>query len=184
MSREDYRRVMTRAAETIRQHNPKRPIIIDGLGVGNDVVTEMIPTKVAQSVHAYWPAQISHFRASWVDSKSDFPEPAWPMLNPDGSIKSGRPQMERRYAPWGALARGGVGVHCGECGCFNRTPYPIFTAWMTDVMEVLKSHQIGYALWNFRGSFGILDSGRRDIEYADWFGHKLDKQLLTLLQKF
>jgi len=184
MTREDYRRVMTRAAVAIRKHNPDRIIIIDGLSVGNDVVTEMVPTKVAQSVHAYWPAQISHFRASWVDRNSSFPEPTWPIKNADGSIRMGRPQLEKRYAPWGELARSGIGVHCGEAGCFNRTPYAIFTAWITDVMEILKSHQIGWALWNFRGSFGILDSGRRDIEYADWQGHKLDKKLLELLQRF
>jgi hypothetical protein len=49
-------------------------------------------------------------------------------------------------------------------------------------MEILKGHGIGYALWNFRGSFGILDSGRTDIEYEDWHGHKLDRRLLTMLQ--
>ena len=41
----------------------------------------------------------------------------------------------------------------------------------------------GWALWNFRGSFGILDSGREDIRYEDWHGHKLDRQLLELLRK-
>jgi hypothetical protein len=40
---------------------------------------------------------------------------------------------------------------------------------------------IGYALWNFRGDFGILDSGRKDIQYEDWYGHKLDRKMLKLL---
>ena len=31
-------------------------------------------------------------------------------------------------------------------------------AWLRDVLEILKSHNIGWALWNFRGPFGILDS--------------------------
>ena len=184
MTREDYRRVMTRATEAIRRHAPDHVIIIDGLSVGNEVVKEMIPTKVAQSVHAYWPGEISHFRASWVDKNSSFPEPTWPTLNPDGTVKRGRPQLEKRFAPWGELARQGIGVHCGECGAFNRTPYAVFTAWITDVMEVLKAQNIGYALWNFRGTFGILDSGRKDLQYEDWQGHKLDRPLLALLQKF
>jgi hypothetical protein len=29
-----------------------------------------------------------------------------------------------------------------------------------------------------------MDSGRTDIEYADWYGHKLDKKLLELLKKY
>lgn len=56
--------------------------------------------------------------------------------------------------------------------------------WFRDVLEVLKSHSIGYALWNFRGSFGILDSGRPDAAYQDWHGHKLDSKLLALLREF
>jgi hypothetical protein len=51
-------------------------------------------------------------------------------------------------------------------------------------MEILRGHNIGYALWNFRGSFGILDSGRKDVEYEDSHGHKLDRKLLALIQEF
>jgi len=184
MSREDYRRVMTRGTETIRRTSPDRLVIVDGLSVGNEVVEEMIPTRVAQSVHAYRPAEISHFRASWVDRKSTFPEPTWPLKNKDGSIRLDRAGLERMYAPWAELARKGIGVHCGEGGAYSRTPYKVFMAWMEDVLDILKGHGIGYALWNFRGPFGILDSGRRDIEYEDWQGHKLDRGLLKLLQKY
>lgn len=184
MSREDYRRVMTRATEKIRQFNQNRLVMIDGLSVGKEVVREMIPTGVAQSVHAYWPAQISHYRASWVDRRSSFPKPTWPIRNKDGTVRIGRTDLEALYAPWAELARKGIGVHCGECGCYNKTPYPVFQAWFTDVMEILKGHGIGYALWNFRGSFGILDSGRTDIEYQPWHGHQLDGKLLRMLQKY
>jgi len=183
MSAEDYRRVMTRATEAIRKHTPDRIIIIDGLSVGNKVVENMIPTGVAQSVHAYTPAGISHYHASWVDKNLSFPTPTWPLLNKDGSVKYDRAKLEAHYAPWAELARKGIGVHCGEAGCYNKTPYDVFYAWYADVMDILKSHGIGYALWNFRGSFGILDSGRTDIKLEDWYGHKLDRRLLTLLQK-
>lgn len=183
MSAEDYRRVMTRATEVIRKVTPDRTIIIDGLSVGNKVVENMIPTGVAQSVHAYTPAGISHYRASWVDRNGTFPTPTWPLLNKDGSVKYDRARLEAHYAPWGELARKGIGVHCGEAGCYNKTPYDVFYAWYSDVMDILKGHGIGYALWNFRGTFGILDSGRTDIELEDWHGHTLDRRLLTLLQK-
>lgn len=184
MSRADYARVMTRATEAIRRHRPDRLVIIDGLSVGGEVVTEMIPARVAQSVHAYWPGGISHYRASWVDKQGTFPMPTWPLKNRDGSIQADRQKLEARYAPWAELARQGIGVHCGECGCYSKTPYAVFRAWFEDVLQILKRHGIGYALWNFRGSFGILDSGRSDIAYEDWHGRKLDRRLLTLLQKY
>jgi aryl-phospho-beta-D-glucosidase BglC (GH1 family) len=183
MTRADYARVMNRATETIRRHSPDRIVIVDGLSVGNDVVTELIPAGVAQSVHAYWPAGISHYRAGWVDRNQNFPMPTWPLRNADGSVQADRRKLEERFAPWGELVRQGIGVHCGECGCYNKTPYDVFIGWFRDVMEILKAHRIGYALWNFRGSFGVLDSGRADISYEDWQGHKLDRRLLELLQE-
>jgi len=36
----------------------------------------------------------------------------------------------------------------------------------------------------FQGDFGILDSGRTDIDTKDWYGHKLDSKLLELLKKY
>jgi hypothetical protein len=56
--------------------------------------------------------------------------------------------------------------------------------WLRDVLGILTGHGIGLALWNFRGSFGILDSGRTDVAYEDFHGHRLDGKLLALLQEF
>jgi hypothetical protein len=97
--------------------------------------------------------------------------------------KFDRARLEKFYAPWIELAQSGVGVHCGEAGCWNKTPHAVFLAWFADVLDILTNAKIGYALWNFRGDFGILDSGRTDIEYHDWYGHKLDKKFLELLKR-
>lgn len=183
MSREDYVRVMTAATETIRKHSPDRTIIIDGLSVGNEVVEEMIPTGVAQAVHGYSPGGISHYHAPWVDKDLSFPTPTWPLMNKNGSVQWDRERLEKHYAPWGDLVCQGIGVHCGEAGCYNKTPYDVFLAWMGDVLDILKGHGIGWALWNLRGSFGLVDSGRTDCQYEDWRGHRLDRQLLQLLQQ-
>jgi hypothetical protein len=45
-------------------------------------------------------------------------------------------------------------------------------------------YNIGYALWNFKGDFGILNSNRDDVAYEDWRGHKLDRKMLDLLIKY
>ena len=177
MSREDYRRVMTRALNAIRSVTPTRTVIIDGLAVGNLVVDEMIDTGVAQSVHAYFPGQISHYRASWVDRKMDFPDPTWPLLNADGTPRISRQTLEDRYAPWADLARKGIGVHCGEAGCYNKTPHAIMLAWMNDVLDILSGYNIGYAMWNLNGPFGILDTGRTDVPLENWHGRTLDRKL-------
>jgi len=92
--------------------------------------------------------------------------------------------LEKYYQPWIELAQSSkAGVHCGECGCYNKTPHEVFLAWFRDVHDILASHQIGFAVWNFIGDFGVLDSGRTDVAYEDWHGHQLDRQFLDLLRK-
>lgn len=180
---EIYRKVAKEASEAIWSVNPDRIIIADGNSGGSNVTPELKDLNIAQSCRGYWPGLISHYQASWVwKDPSQAPTPVWPGMI-DGKYY-GREQLEEFYKPWIDLMKQGVGVHCGECGCFNKTPHKVFLAWFEDVIDILTNAGIGFALWNFRGSFGILDSGRSDIEYTDWYGHKLDKKLLDLIKKY
>jgi endoglucanase len=86
--------------------------------------------------------------------------------------------------PWLDISARGARVFVGEWGCFNQTPHPVALAWMKSWLDKWKQARFGWALWNFRGSFGILDSGRQDVVYEDWHGHKLDREMLTLLQQY
>lgn len=86
--------------------------------------------------------------------------------------------------PWRNLSANGGAVLVGEWGCFNKTPHPVAMAWMKAWLEEWKKSRYGWAVWNFRGSFGILDSGRSDVQYEDWRGHKLDREMLKLLQEY
>lgn len=178
-----YRAVAEGAAKAIRKITPERLIIADGNSGGSNVVPELADLGLGQSCRGYHPGLVSHYQASWVwKDPSKAPKPVWPGTT-DGRYY-GRENLEEFYKPWIALLEKGVGVHCGECGCYNKTPHDVFLAWFEDVISILTASDIGYALWNFRGDFGIMDSGRSDIEYADWYGHKLDKKLLDLLKKY
>jgi hypothetical protein len=86
--------------------------------------------------------------------------------------------------PWRDIAAQGEAVFVGEFGCFNKTPHPVALAWMKGWLEQWRQARMGWALWNFRGSFGILDSGRTDVTYETWRGHRLDREMLTLLQQY
>jgi endoglucanase len=85
-------------------------------------------------------------------------------------------------APWKELERMGIGVHIGEFGAHNRTPHDVVLGWMGDFLPSLAEAGWGWALWNLRGSFGILDSKRTDVAYEDFHGHKLDHRMLELLR--
>ncbi len=181
MTRNDYERVVRKTTNAIRERDPQRLVIVDGVSWGNETCPELIDLNVGQSARGYQPMEISHYKASWVNGER-FPDPIWP----DSEKKKhgwNRKRLEDLYRPWAQLAEKGVGVHCGECGCYNKTPHTVFLAWFRDVLEILKGHGIGFALWNFRGTFGILDSGRTDVAYEDYYGRKLDRKLLTLMQE-
>ena len=177
-----YRKVASEALETIRRHNPTHLVIADGNDVGASPIPEIADLDIGQSCRGYYPHYVSHYRAPWVfENPDDAPMPVWPG-EIDGQTFS-KASLEAFYQPWIAMVEQGVGVHCGECGCWRETPHEVFLSWFGDVLDVLTPYGIGYALWNFRGDFGILDSGRTDVDYEDWHGHQLDRKLLTLLME-
>lgn len=148
--------------------------------MGTKVIDEITHLPIAQSCRGYYPGIISHYKAPWAMKDIDnLPSLKYPGQVGDEYLS--REMLEKFYAPWIKLAQSGTGVHCGECGCYNKTPHDIFLAWFGDVVDILTSNGIGFALWNFRGDFGILDSGRKDVDYEEWHGHKLDRKLLNLL---
>lgn len=177
-----YRKVARAAAEAIRKENHAHLVIADGNNVGNSVIPEITDLNIAQSCRGYYPGIISHYKAPWANKDPErSPEPKWP--GQVGEKYLSRSMLETYYKPWIELAAQGVGVHCGECGCWKKTPHDVFIAWFTDVLDILSSNKIGFALWNFSGDFGVLNSGRTDIAYEDWHGQKLDRKLLNLLKK-
>jgi len=102
----------------------------------------------------------------------------------------GLPGQDRKWlwkqciVPWKQAEQQGIGVIVGEWGSFNRTPHDVVLAWAEDCLANWREAGWGWAMWNFRGPFGILDSQRADVKYEDFQGHKLDRKLLDLLLRY
>ncbi len=177
-----YRKVATGARDAIRKEKNDAIVIADGNNGGSLVIPDLVGLNIAQSCRAYNPHQVSHYKAPWANKDTtNLPEPKWP--GQVGEKYLSRQMLEDFYKPWIDLVKQGVGVHCGEGGAWRRTPHDVFIAWFTDVTDILFSNNIGIALWNFIGDFGILDSHRSDVDYEDWYGHKLDRKLLNLIAR-
>lgn len=108
-------------------------------------------------------------------------------LDKEGHMKSenllvaDRHSLEEIYAPWREIEAQGAGVIVGEWGVYNHTPHDVALAWMDDCLDIWKKAGWGWALWNLRGEFGILDSNRADVKYEDYLGHRLDRKMLEHL---
>lgn len=177
-----YRQVAKAASESIRKENKNHLVIADGNNVGNIPIPEIADLNISQSCRGYFPHVISHYKAPWANKDPDHMEPPrYP--GQVGKQFLSRKTLEDYYQPWIDMKNRGVGIHCGECGCWNKTPHQVFLTWFGDVIDILWSNEIGFALWEFIGDFGILNSGRTDITYEDWYGYKLDRKLLQLMQK-
>ncbi len=178
-----YRKLVVAASAAIRGENPEHLIIADGNDVGSSVIPEITDLDVGQSCRGYHPGIISHYKAPWANKDvNNLPEPKWPGQVGDKYLS--RDMLESYYKPWIDLVGKGVGVHCGECGCWNKTPHHVFLAWFNDVLDILTSNGIGFSLWEFSGDFGILNSNRSDVDYENFHGQKLDRKLLSLMMKY
>jgi endoglucanase len=110
--------------------------------------------------------------------------PTWPLKDDQGQTWD-RDRLKREYIDkYRPLIEKGVQIHVGEWGSFNKTPHPVTLAWMEDCLSLWKEVGWGNSMWNLRGAFGVLDSERQDVQYEDFKGHKLDRKMLDLLQKY
>jgi len=188
-----YGRVMRAAAAAIAEVDPSRPLVIEGLHFGTIPLPELADLGSVHCCRGYAPLHISHRQAWWVDGvlPDDLPQ-AWPVPLPadrTGHWLDSQPLNEEElrsgyYAGWIEMQQKGKSIHCGEMGFWNRTKHSVGLAWMENLLSLFREWQFGWALWNFTGSFGILDSGRTDVNYKSFHGHLLDEEYLKLLQKY
>jgi aryl-phospho-beta-D-glucosidase BglC (GH1 family) len=76
----------------------------------------------------------------------------------------------------------GIPLMIQEFGVHNQTPHSVSIRYLSDVVSVFNENELGFALWNLNGSFGIIDSGRDDCDYESYRGHQLDRALLDVLK--
>ena len=181
---ERYVEVVRALVAAIRVEDPGRLIFADGIDIGQKPVLELASLGLVQSTRGYQPKAISHYGATWVplDEYETMKVPTWPLTDDKGSLWDRARLKKVDVDTWKPLTDRGVQVHVGEWGCYNQTPHQVTLAWMSDSLAVWRDAGWGNALWNLRGSFGILDSERKDVAYEQFRGHKLDRKMLELLR--
>jgi len=188
-SHQTHREVMGLVVAAIREVTPGRLIICDGHGGGHWPNPELVDLGVAQSMRGYIPFEVTHHKAHWCSRPDGYvwPEPRWPMTVAGEGASAGvwdRARLDRDvYEPWRLLAARGVGVHCGEMGVYNQTPPDVTCAFLDDLLSTLGANGWGWALWNLRGAFGVLDNGRASARTEPCGEHRLDRDMLELLKR-
>lgn len=167
----------------IRSVTPDRLIFADGIDIGQTPVLGLIDEGIVQSTRGYLPKMVSHYTANWVPANEfeSLEKPTWPMVDKHGVRWDRAKLREELISKWQPLIARGAPVHVGEWGCYTKTPHDVCLSWMTDLLALWKENNWGWSMWNLRGGFGIVDSGRSDVRYEDFRGHKLDRKMLEML---
>lgn len=191
-----YLEVCRGIIDEIRSLDAKRLISVDGLAWGCDPPFELIrheEPNILYSCRGYDPSSLTHFGLEDVpDKDGTVHTPVWPGKNiykvgyhPERDFYYGSKQLQKYVGLWGAVQKiYKVPVMCGEFGVYRKTPHGATLAYMDELLSAFRAQNIGYALWQFRGPFGVMDSGREDVRYEDFHGHKLDVEMLKVLQKY
>ena len=136
--------------------------------------------NVIYNFHFYEPYQFTHQGASWGSSEwvffKDIPYPATPdtlaaqMKNVPsdparynlflyGTGGWGRQSISARIAfaaAWAGERK--VPLICNEFGAYRDTADPASRArWIGDVRSALEENHIGWAMWDYRGNFGVVE---------------------------
>lgn len=142
--------------------------------------------NVIYNFHFYEPYQFTHQGASWGSSEwvyfKDIPYPATPdtlaaqMKNvPSDAARYNlflygaggwdRQSIAARIAFAAAWARERkVPLICNEFGAYRDTADPASRArWIGDVRSALEENHIGWAMWDYRGNFGVVERSSTQI---------------------
>ncbi|MDL1883294.1 glycoside hydrolase family 5 protein [Anaerolineae bacterium CFX8] len=186
--------IQARTLAAVRESAPEHTIILTGARWSNvDTFIELTPTddtNIIYNFHFYEPHPFTHQGADWSDDSvmplRNVPYPADPQAVQalvDSAESETVRETLRAYgeeywdaakiaeriqlaADWGA--RHNVRLICNEFGVFSPYAPPDDRAqWIEDVRTNLERHGIGWAVWEFDGSFGVVARAESDEAVVD-----------------
>jgi len=175
--------IQARVAAAIREAAPRHTIIAEG-AVWADIwdllaLEPLVDGNVIYNFHFYEPHEFTHQGATWSTPwwayEHDIPYPAtessMPELEKEVPGAVDRYNMQKYWldgwnahriqvmiddaAAWGRQYH--VPLTCNEFGVFREHADPVSRAnWIRDVRTALEADGIGWAMWDYRGGFGVV----------------------------
>lgn len=180
---ESWPPVQKKVIAAIRKGAPKHSILATGARWSNlDTLLELEPLKdrnIIYNFHFYEPHIFTHQGASWssdwVKPLRDIPYPSSPEAVKDlidkypdqrtadniknyGRQRWNAEKIEGRFRLASEWAnKHNVKIICNEWGTYKRYCPPKYrNAWLRDVRQSCEKFGIGWCMWTFDGSFGVV----------------------------
>ncbi len=182
---EDWNQLVARGVAVVREREPERTVVI-GSNRWQQVETFdqlRIPEgdpNILLSFHFYTPMALTHYGASWTpvgQYQGPVHYPGRVVEEQDlvglsdglvAAIRDGRGLDFDRATfetligkPLAVAERFDLPLYCGEWGALPAAPQGARMRWYRDVRSVLEEHGIGWAHWDYKGGFGVVDRERQ-----------------------
>jgi endoglucanase len=184
---EDWNKLLKKIIPIIRQSEPSRKIVIGSNRWQNPDTFDQLyvpenDKNIILSFHMYEPFLLTHHTASWTgikDYKGPVNYPGMIVKEEDiigladslrTVISKNRKQYDidsiRRHfdKPIAIAKKYNLPLYCGEWGCLSTVPDAARFQWYKDVKSVLEENNIGWATWDYKGGFGIINKGQEEKE--------------------
>lgn len=185
---EDWNNLIKKVLPIIRQNEPERLIVIGSnrWQSANTFDQLYVPDNdpdIILSFHMYEPFLLTHHMASWTGIK-DYNGPVnYPGMIvkkedlktfPD-SVQTAVLRNKLNYnidsirhhfrKPIAIAKKYILPLYCGEWGSLSTVPDEARLQWYRDMKRVLEENNINWATWDYKGSFGIVNStGEEETE--------------------
>ncbi len=177
---EDWNKLVAKATAVVRENEPERVIVIgSNRWQSADTFDQLrVPEgdrNILLSFHMYEPFALTHHQASWTNIRDytgpvhypgitvreedlqAFPAEIQAIMKPHVRHFDRQSIVELIQKPLALAKKTGLALYCGEWGCLPTVPPEDRLAWYRDARSVFEEHGIGWANWDYKGSFGIVD---------------------------
>lgn len=182
-----WNELIRRTVTAIRAITKSTMLIYGGIRWNSADALPLLDPPVSDNImytfHFYEPLIFTHQKAHWVENivtDHDIPYPDemenYCAASTPMGVK-GTPLCEAKSPVMGpefiremtknaidVADKTGIRLYCGEFGVIDQAPLPDTVRWFADVINVLREHDIGYAVWTYKEKdFGIADAHYNDI---------------------
>ena len=180
-SEKDFIHVFGETVDAIHKVDPGRFIILDG----NRTATVPVPyffnvPLTGQAFRGYAPHQFSHCGVWYGGARPGTVH--WPKSADDKEAQWVVDGQAKMLAKQDCIPKG-YPVMIGEFGCYAKMDHESCLKWMEAGFREWRKRGYGWAIWDYDGPFGFVDSGRPDAEYIEIDGRKIDRKMLELLRQ-
>jgi len=190
---EDWNKLVKQVIPIIRQAEPARIIVIGSNRWQSATTFDQLfvpenDRNLILSFHMYEPFLLTHHTASWTRIKGYTGPVNYPGVIVKEEDLKGFPDSVRTeilknknsynidsirhhfMKPVAIAKKYNLPLYCGEWGCLNVVPDAARFQWFRDMKTVLEENNIGWATWEYKSDFGIINKK-----------HEEEKELIKIL---